>query len=116
MAQPDFAEINQKTVGYQLIKPNQQGEPYRLEVLTFENFILPYSCKAETPRQVYSRLEEALASAIRQQESIADGERPVRLDALATATLRREAMTNALQLIRQHYLRQPTVPFLYPLA
>ena len=100
---PGFQEINQERVGYE-ISANQLGSPYRLNVLTFEEFIPPYSHRAESHQQVYDNLEKALASAIEQQDSVTGEKRSVRMNALATATLQREAMRNSIDLIKKHYL------------
>ena len=101
--EPDFQEINQERVGYK-ISANQIGGPYRLNVLTFEEFVPPYSHRAESHQQVYENLEKALASAIEQQDSVTGGKRSVMIDVLATAALQREAMINSIDLIREHYL------------
>jgi len=101
--EPDFQKINQERVGYQ-ISANQLGGPYSLNVLTFEEFVPPYSHKADSHKQVYENLEKALASAVEQQNSVTGGKRSVMMDVLATATLQREAMRNSIDLIREHYL------------
>lgn len=101
--EPDFQEINQESVGYR-ISANQPGGPYRLDVLTFEEFIPPYSQRTDSHKQVYDNLEKELDSAIKQQDSVTDGKRSVMMDVLATATLQRESMRKSIDLIREHYL------------
>ncbi len=102
---PDFTKIQDERVGYN-IRANSMSEPIWLEKLTFEQFISPYTNKATTPQQVYQNLEQALAKDITQQDSVIDNKRPVTIDVLADATLKREAMLNAMELIYKTYLNR----------
>ena len=100
---PDFTKIQNERVGYQ-IRANDINSPKWLETITFGQFIPPYTSKTKTPRQVYQNLEQALTQAMKQQDSVTDKKSSVMLDVLATATLQREAMRNAMGLIQKTYL------------
>ena len=102
--EPDFTKIQDERVGYQ-IRAHDINGPKWLETLTFGQFIPPYAHRTKTPKQVYQNLEQSLASALKQQDSVTDNKRLViMIDVLATATLNREAIRNSMDLIREHYL------------
>ena len=101
--EPDFIKIQDERVGYR-IRANIIDGPRWLEALTFRQFIPPYVHRTENADQVYQNLEQALTSAIKQQESVINKERSVMIDVLATATLQREAIRNSMDLIKKHYL------------
>ena len=99
----DFKLVENRNVGYR-IKADIMDGPKRIEPLTFGEFIPPYSHVSKTHKQLYHVVEEALESARKQQDSVTNAQRSVMIDVLATATLEREAMMNAMQLIQKWYL------------
>ena len=101
----DLSKIEKERVGYILKAGSIEGPNY-LEVLTFGEFISPYSYGANTPREVHDRLSRELKKSIAQQDSVTDKKRPVMTDVLASATLGREAIMNSMSLIERHYLNE----------
>lgn len=99
---PNFQKINQKRVGFQ-VKAYQIGGPYTLNMLTLEEFIPPYSHKANSYKEVNDNLEKALVSEIEEQGSVTNGKRTIMMDVLARAALRREAIINSCYLIQKNY-------------
>lgn len=100
-----FSEINGVSVGYKLKKDTTEDTP-RLERITFSQFIPPYFNKAENAEQVYLNLKKALLEAQQQQNTIVQNitvDRTTSLEVLTTATLQREAIKNAMDLIKDHY-------------
>lgn len=100
----DLSKIAEEKVGYRL-KADDLGGPYYLEILTFGNFIYPYSFKVNTPQEVYENLSRVLVREIEIQDSVTDRKRPVKIDVLVTATLEREAIMNSMSLIERYYLQ-----------
>jgi hypothetical protein len=99
----DIKLVENRPVGYR-IKADSLSGLKKLEVLTFGEFVPPYEHVSKTHKQLYRVIEEALNSARAQQDSVTDGKRSVMLDVLANATLDREAMLNAMQLVKNYYL------------
>jgi len=101
---PDFSEINDKNIGYKL-KVEQDGRGrsvYSLQNLTFRDFIKQYSQDNVSDWDIWLRVEGHLEYIARNQGSAVGGQ--IMLDAIATAALQREATTNAIKLIKEHYL------------
>ena len=85
----DFNEIKDLRVGYKQRKINQSA-PTTLEILTFKDFIPPYSHEAPEYEDVVKNLQSTLDKNISQQDTVLDGAQNVNVGRLATATLQRE--------------------------
>lgn len=99
----EFIRIQNERVGYHIRADFLDG-PKWLEILTFGQFIPPYANGTKIPQQVYKNLEKELDNAINQQNSVINKKKPVIINVLATATLQREAIINAMNLIQKYYL------------
>ena len=103
----DFSLVNKEVVGLRMY-PGSSGH-HRLKRLTFEELIFPYIAKATTYEQVCAKVREARSKIDLSAEGYVyeDIDRPTEL--IACLALEREAMSNAMNLIGNNYLRgEPT--------
>ena len=108
-----FDAIDDEVVGYELkIKQDLHQTTYFINHVRFEDFIGLYTLHHSTPQEVYNALQSDLESEIRRQdEFVVEGyptpewDKFVHLTKFLIATLKREAIRNAMQLIEGNYLQ-----------
>jgi hypothetical protein len=102
----DFSKINDKIVGYILEQPHNYIGLAILKQLKFKDFIVPYYISTENYQEVLDNLRNNLEGRISQQESyVAKTEGRAPIEIIAILALERELIINAMQLIKDNYLK-----------